>query len=214
MLATATLATLSIEQKVRRRVKKVDHDQRREEVAAAAAKIIAESGMAGLTTRALAQAMGCSIGVLSHYFSSKDEIVLAAFEWADSNINRRMEAVITENPNLDAFIPVIKAGLPLTEETDMEWRVRFNLYSHNLTRSEDLVKQNTKLQNFRVLMNGLIGQMQERGEVRRDLSSEDITSAAFDLVMGAAQNLLMIPLQQRERYTETIFRLLDALRSR
>lgn len=96
----------------------------------------------------------------------------------------------------------------------MEWRVRFNLYSHNLTRSEDLVKQNTKLQNFRVLMNGLIGQMQERGEVRRDLSSEDITSAAFDLVMGAAQNLLMIPLQQRERYTETIFRLLDALRSR
>ncbi len=193
-------------------MKKVDHDSRREEVSIAAAKLIAREGMSGLTTRSLAKAMGCSIGVLSHYFTNKEQIVLAAFEWADSNINRRMEAILAETPTLDSFIPVVRAGLPLTEETDIEWRVRFNLYSHSLTRAEELAKQNEKLQDFRTLMNGLIADMQSRGEVRTDISSEDITSAAFDLVIGAGQHLLMLPMDQRESYAKTIFKMIEALR--
>lgn len=193
-------------------MRKVDHDSRREEVAAAAAKLIAEKGMEGLTTRALAKAMGCSIGVLSHYFSSKDEIVLAAFNWADSNIDRRMEAILAENPTLDAFIPVIRAGLPLTPESDIEWRVRFNLYSHTLTSSEGLIRQQEKLQGFRSLLNELIAGLQERGEIRGGISSEEITSVAFDLCIGAAQYLLMIPMEQREDYAQTIFNLVESLR--
>ena len=63
-------------------MRKVDHDSRREEVAGAAARLIAEKGLEALTTRALAKSLGCSIGVLSHYFSSKEEIVIAAFRWA------------------------------------------------------------------------------------------------------------------------------------
>ena len=193
-------------------MKKVDHDSRREEVAEAAARLIADKGMEGLTTRALARTMGCSIGVLSHYFGSKDEIVLAAFNWADSNIDRRMEGLLAENPTLDTFIPVIRAGLPLTEESDIEWRVRFNLYSHTLTSSDDLIRQQEKLQNFRTLFNELIAGLQERGEIRSDILSRDITSVAFDLVIGAAQNLLMMPMNQREAYAETIFKLVDSLR--
>jgi len=193
-------------------LRKVDHDTRREEIAAAAAKLIADKGMEGLTTRALAKAMGCSIGVLSHYFNSKDDIVLAAFNWADSNIDRRMEAILAENPTLDAFIPVIQAGLPLTEESDIEWRVRFNLYSHTLTSSKDLIRQQEKLQNFRLLLNELIADLQLRKEVRDDIPSSEITSVAFDLTIGAAQNLLMMPMNQREAYAETLFKLVESLR--
>jgi AcrR family transcriptional regulator len=193
-------------------LKKVDHDSRREEVAEAAAKLIASKGIQGLTTRALAKAMGCSIGVLSHYFASKDEIVLAAFNWADSNIDRRMETLLAANPTLDTFIPVIRAGLPLTEESDIEWRVRLNLYSHTLTSTDGLLRQQEKLQNFRTLLNQLIAGLQEDGEIRDDIPSQDITSVSFDVVIGAAQNLLMMPMDQREAYVETIFKLVDSLR--
>lgn len=193
-------------------MRKVDHDSRREEVAEAAAKLIAEKGMEGLTTRALAKTMGCSIGVLSHYFNSKDDIVLAAFNWADSNIDRRMAAILVENPTLDAFIPVIRAGLPLTPESDIEWRVRFNLYSYTLTNSDDLVYQQEKLQNFRSLLSELIAGLQERGEIRKDISSEDVTNVAFDMTLGAAQYLLMIPMEQRESYAKNIFNMVEALR--
>jgi AcrR family transcriptional regulator len=44
----------------------------------AAAGIIASEGLEALTTRNLARSMGYSIGVLSHYFTSKDQIVIAA----------------------------------------------------------------------------------------------------------------------------------------
>ena len=64
-------------------MRKVDHDSRREEVAGAAAALIANEGLEALTTRALAKALGCSIGVLSHYFNNKEDIVIAAFRWAD-----------------------------------------------------------------------------------------------------------------------------------
>jgi AcrR family transcriptional regulator len=193
-------------------LRKVDHDSRREEVAEAAARLIAEKGMEGLTTRALAKAMGCSIGVLSHYFNSKDDIVLAAFNWADSNINRRIGAILAENPTLDAFIPVIRAGLPLTVESDIEWRVRFNLYTFTLTNSDDLIHQQEKLQNFRSLLCDLIGGLQERGEIIKDIPAKDLTNLAFDVGMGAAQYLLMIPMDEREAYAETIFKRLESLR--
>ncbi|MGJ8686787.1 MAG: TetR/AcrR family transcriptional regulator, partial [Spongiibacteraceae bacterium] len=87
-------------------MRKVDHDQRREDVASAAASLIARSGLEALTTRALAKEMGCSIGVLSHYFSSKEEIVIAAFQWADQRIDMRMqEAIDADSPGLEDFIP-------------------------------------------------------------------------------------------------------------
>jgi AcrR family transcriptional regulator len=193
-------------------LRKVDHDSRREEVAEAAARLIAEKGMEGLTTRALAKAMGCSIGVLSHYFNSKDDIVLAAFNWADSNINRRIGAILAENPTLDAFIPVIRAGLPLTVESDIEWRVRFNLYSYTLTNTDDLVHQQDKQQNFRSLLSDMIASLQKNGEIRQDIPSIDITNVAFDMTLGAAQYLLMIPMEQREGYVETIFKMVEYLR--
>ncbi len=193
-------------------MRKVDHDSRREEVAEAAARLIAEKGMEGLTTRALAKAMGCSIGVLSHYFNSKDDIVLAAFNWADSNIDRRIGSILEENPGADAFIPVIRAGLPLTPESDIEWRVRFNLYTYTLTNPGDLVHQQEKMQNFRSLLCGLIEDLQERGELRKDICAQDITKLSFDVGIGAAQYLLMIPMNQREAYVETIFKMFDSLK--
>ena len=43
-------------------MRKLDHDQRRLEIAEAAARLIAADGMEALTTRSIARAMGCSIG--------------------------------------------------------------------------------------------------------------------------------------------------------
>lgn len=85
--------------------KKVDHDQRRLEVAVAAATIIADQGLEALTTRNLAMAMGCSIGVLSHYFLNKDEIVIAALNWADSRIEDRFTRLIEQSPiDVDQYL--------------------------------------------------------------------------------------------------------------
>ena len=195
-------------------MRKVDHDSRREEVASAASRLIAERGLEALTTRALAKELGCSIGVLSHYFNSKEEIVLAAFQWADQSIDQRMQAAIVDQDiSLDYFIPMIQAGLPLDEASDREWRVRFNLYNYCLTRGgEGLSAQIEKTDHFRDLMLGLITALQEKGEVRQDISADLITKMAFDMVIGAAQNLLMVPMARRREHARYLFDIVEQLR--
>lgn len=195
-------------------MRKVDHDSRREEVASAASRLIAERGLEALTTRALAKELGCSIGVLSHYFNSKEEIVLAAFQWADQSIDQRMQAAIVDQDiSLDYFIPMIQAGLPLDEASDREWRVRFNLYNYCLTRGgEGLSAQIEKTDLFRDLMLGLITALQKKGEVRQDISADLITKMAFDMVIGAAQNLLMVPMARRREHARYLFDIVEQLR--
>ena len=164
-------------------MRKVDHDSRREEVAEAAARLIASKGLEALTTRALAKSLGCSIGVLSHYFSSKEEIVIAAFRWADQRIDLRMQeaSIQQDNLSLDQFFPIIKAGLPLDEESDLEWRVRLNLHTFALTHNDSLQAELEKNTQNRELMQGMITSLQAQGELRDDVSAEDITNIAFDL---------------------------------
>jgi AcrR family transcriptional regulator len=192
-------------------LRKVDHDLRRLEVAEAAAKLIAREGLGGLTTRALAKSMGCSIGVLSHYFNSKEEIVQAAFNWADTRIDERMEEALGQNPTIDSFIPVIEAGLPLDESRDIEWRVRFNLYSQMLCTG-DYIGQREKMLGFRTLLMELLKEMKANGGIRQDIDPQIIAETAFDLVIGAAQNMLMIPMELREEYAANIFRIVENLR--
>lgn len=194
-------------------MRKVDHDSRREEVAEAAARLIGREGLEALTTRALAKELGCSIGVLSHYFNSKEEIVIAAFRWADQRIDARMqEAIAGNDPHLDDFFPVIKAGLPLDEESDLEWRVRLNLHTFALTHQESLNAVRDKDVQFRDLMLMMIGDMQSKGRLRNDISAQIITDTAFDLVIGLAQNLVKTPMAKREVRSEYLFGLIELLR--
>ena len=196
-----------------RKLRKVDHDIRRAEVAGAAASLIANKGLEALTTRALAKELGCSIGVLSHYFSSKEEIVIAAFRWADQRIDLRMqEAIADESPSIESFYPVIKAGLPLDAESDLEWRVRLNLHTFALTHDASLQAEREKNSQFRDIMATMISDMQNKGHVTTAISAKEITSIAFDLVNGMAKNLLMCPFNEREEKAEYLFQLLELLK--
>ena len=58
----------------------------------------------------------------------------------------------------------------------------------------------------------MIASMQKQGKLRDDLSAEDITHIAFDLVIGMAKNLLMLPLEERETRAAYLFRMIEQLR--
>jgi len=190
-------------------VRKANHRQRREEVAAAAAEIIARDGLEGLTTRALARQMDCSIGVLSHYFSSKEDIVIAALNWADQRIDRRVAEVLQEHPSTESFLPVIRAALPLDEESDLEWRVRFNMYTYTLARASSLPPQSTERSLTRKMLAEVLAELQARGKLMDNLDAETMASMAFDMVIGAAQHLLTLPMEQREQYAQYLFDLVS-----
>ncbi len=164
----------------------------------AAAGIIASEGLEALTTRNLARSMGYSIGVLSHYFTSKDQIVIAAMNWADRNIEQRFLQLLTEHPrHIADYEPFILSAFPLDEQSDLEWRVRLNLAAYSLTHPVLMDSQNAARQARFAAVVEMITALQASGQVRRDIAPELLVQNAVDFLTGISFNLLAVPLAER-----------------
>lgn len=195
-------------------MKKVDHEERRREVAIVAARIIAYEGLEALTTRNLARALGSSIGVLSHYFTNKDEIVIAAMNWANHNIETRFLQLLSESPReMGEYEPFIMGTFPLDEQSDLEWRVRLNLAAYSLTHPVLMRSQNEARDMRHEKLMGLIAALQASGHARSDIPAQLLVQNAIDFVTGTAYNLLALPLRERAEKLEFVRQYLAVLKS-
>ena len=98
--------------------KRVDHDRRRDEIALAACRVVASGGFSRATMANIAATAGYTTGMLAHYFSSKQEIVLAALRL---NL-RRMQERLRRHREADggALLAVLSEALPLDEQRRAE----------------------------------------------------------------------------------------------
>ena len=149
--------------------------------------------------------MGYSIGVLSHYFASKDEIVIAAMNWADHNIEQRFMQLLTDGPrNIADYEPFIMGAFPLDEQSDLEWRVRLNLAAYSLTHPVLMDSQNAAREARFSTVVEMITALQAAGHVRPDITPELLVQNAVDFVTGISYNLLAVPLAERRAKLEFV----------
>jgi len=101
--------------------KVVNHDERRSQIAEAAARTIAEFGIENVTMGDLAKAAGFTVGALPHYFASKNEILIAALRHVHEVVRKRASerAVSTRFDPVEVWLSI----LPTTAEQRREWRV-------------------------------------------------------------------------------------------
>jgi AcrR family transcriptional regulator len=99
---------------------KVDADARRRRLVLAAAEIIAEEGISGLTNGRIANRLSGSTTVVTHYFRSKRELVLHTYQTMASRARARVERAMTD---MDPLASCLQAHLPLDDETRVEWKV-------------------------------------------------------------------------------------------
>ncbi|XUL91300.1 TetR/AcrR family transcriptional regulator [Streptomyces galilaeus] len=80
----------------------------REEVLAAAMRMIAERGLEQLTMAALGREVGMSSGHLLYYFHSKDELLLQTLEWSEGRLGAERGRLLTRTASahqrLDAYV--------------------------------------------------------------------------------------------------------------
>jgi AcrR family transcriptional regulator len=132
-----------------------DHDARRREVAAAVLRVIAVRGFAGLTMRAVAAELGATTGVVTHYFTTKDELRRFALDVLAGSVDERQRAAAP--PGLPALRTLLLGMLPATAESavanriwisswdvvlpDPRLTVRYaEIYAQSRTRIEDAVR--------------------------------------------------------------------------
>ena len=78
--------------------KQVDHQQRRSELAEALWRIAERDGFAATTVRHVAAEAGVSVGMVQHYFSTKDEMLLFALQWVGEEFGGRITAKVGALP--------------------------------------------------------------------------------------------------------------------
>jgi AcrR family transcriptional regulator len=101
----------------------VDHEERRQEFAAAALRVAIKHGVDGLTIRAVARESGASTGALAHYFKTKDDLLVAVQRLAGEASVARIQSCFERFEGRALIEEVVLTVLPLDEPRRGEWRL-------------------------------------------------------------------------------------------
>ncbi|MCE7004824.1 TetR family transcriptional regulator C-terminal domain-containing protein [Kibdelosporangium philippinense] len=93
--------------------RQVDHEQRRQAIAEALWRIVSTQGLEGVSLRNVAAEAGISMGLVQHYFRSKDEMLLFAYATLSVRIENRLLAGSGYQPTLKTLFLEM---LPLDDE--------------------------------------------------------------------------------------------------
>lgn len=105
--------------------RRVDTKARRAEIAAAAARVIADAGLEGATLRDVASEAGWTTGVLTHYFTDKRELLVLAMEYSLEHLhNRHLVDISTRGDELRVLL---EQALPVDADRLRHWKVTLAL---------------------------------------------------------------------------------------
>ncbi|GAA4018992.1 TetR/AcrR family transcriptional regulator [Allokutzneria multivorans] len=126
--------------------KRVDHAERRAQLAEALMRIAAERGFEAVSLRHVGAEAGVTSGMVQHYFRSKDELMSFALEVVTERAHARATAAVGEAGSVREEVrALLTALLPLDEARRVEGRVVLAFMSYSTGRPElaEVLRQNT-----------------------------------------------------------------------
>jgi AcrR family transcriptional regulator len=104
--------------------KRVEHGERRTAHVESSLGLIAKEGLDAVTLRRVAAQSGCTTGAVTHYFASRELLVIASLSAAHYAAGSRMQAVSRRNQApRKRLMAVLLEALPLDDVRLREWRV-------------------------------------------------------------------------------------------
>ncbi len=142
--------------------KVVDVDQRRVELADAAARVIARSGIDGASLREVAAEAGWTTGALVHYFANKRELLAFTLQTSLDRRRSRHADRASLSP-ADALEAMLRSALPTTPETTLHWIVTL-AFAAQASADDDLANiQRDAYLDFRGAVSALVTQPETLG---------------------------------------------------
>ncbi len=77
-----------------------DAAQQRRRIARSALNVLAREGIDALSMRTVARRAGCTIGLINHWFSSREDLITAAWQEAAETVNRNARRAYKEGISL------------------------------------------------------------------------------------------------------------------
>lgn len=171
--------------------KTVDHDERREIFAAAALRVIMREGIAGLTVREVAKEAGFTTGALTHYFHSKDQLLIQASELSARLVRKRMERAERTQPALEAIRRVTALALPLTAEHRGFWRIWVGYWERSSYDAEVARVMRLRYDEWRDRLARLLARAQGEGDLASHIDVQHAAQSLVALTDGIGVQVLL-----------------------
>ncbi|TDE60447.1 TetR family transcriptional regulator [Nonomuraea mesophila] len=113
----------------------IDHEQRREELAEAAWRVIMRHGIGRVSVRMVAAEAGVSAGSLRHVFSTQGELLVFTMQLVVSRVRARITAIPPHPTVRQSVEAVARELLPLDAERRAEMEVNLALFSAATTET-------------------------------------------------------------------------------
>ena len=126
----------------------VDAEQRRSELTEATARVIARSGIEGATMREIAAEAGQTTGALTHYFTDRQELMLATFQ-ASLAARRSARARRAESSPIEQLRASLEGALALDDDRRRHWLVTLTACTQATGDGQLAVAQRDAYREFR-----------------------------------------------------------------
>ncbi|MGN8244527.1 TetR/AcrR family transcriptional regulator [Cellulomonas soli] len=166
--------------------RRVDHDQRRREIVEATLRVVHRVGLAGATTRAIADEAGCTLSVLAHFFGNKDAILVAAQGAVYERMVQRGFRIGGDLRGLAALRQALEAALPLDEERAVDAAANAAFAAAALTHADLAEARRRSRQDIRRVLYGCLTEARELGELRDGVDDGAVVHEFFVIAEGAA----------------------------
>lgn len=171
----------------------VDHDVRRQEVAEAVWRVLADTGFAGLSLRAVAREMGATTGLLTHYFRSKRELVGHALEVVHERTVPRMAEAETPDRGVAGLRVRLRAVLVDDDEATVLSKVWVGFWDLALADDELGRAEAARYERWRSRLRPLVEEAIEAGELAAGRDRETVVDVLTAFTHGLVVQALFDP---------------------
>ncbi|HEU4429805.1 MAG TPA: TetR/AcrR family transcriptional regulator [Myxococcota bacterium] len=162
----------------------VDHEESRAEFADAVWRAVVELGIENATVRTVAEYAGWSVGRLSHYFASKDELLEYAMGYIGREMQRRFDTRTAKLRGLAALRAILDEVRPTTRRAREEWIFWIAFWGRATRHPKLAAAQRRRHAGFRRALARALEQAREDGEIATGLDAEREAAGIAALAWG------------------------------
>ncbi|MDL4775394.1 TetR/AcrR family transcriptional regulator [Actinomadura xylanilytica] len=170
--------------------RQVDHDERRRLIGEAVLRVAAERGLEAASMREVATEAGVSVGLVQHYFASKDALVLFATGLLRERFERRVASAAAPSTQFDGIRAVLLAFLPLDGAGRLEALSGMAVFIRALNDPGLAGRYRYGRERIVAAVTERLDAAVAAGEAREDLDTELEAHALLAVVGGLVPDLL------------------------
>jgi len=171
--------------------RQADHNERRKLFAAAALAVIAREGLEGLTMREVAKEAGFTTGALTHYFQSKDEVLIAASEAGADVVRPEMDDAATGASARAALQDLLYTVLPTSPGMKAQWRFWMAFWERAAHSPQVQRVMRERYFEYTNRVATVIRRSQEQGETARDIDADRVAREIIALIDGIGVQVMI-----------------------